>query len=109
MAMVLLDDYSFAWSDRMALWLIMEPLARVLAVPDCGRSMSYWSERDGGACSATTGAAVVFLCHPVGLAVGKLPSPPYPHRAARWSGPPGPPSPHRRAMTDGSPDQPDQL
>ena len=32
MAMGLLDDYSFVWSDPMALWLIVQPLATLLAV-----------------------------------------------------------------------------
>ncbi len=44
MAMGLLDDYSFGWSDLVALWLIERPLATLLAVRVMGDTMSMQSE-----------------------------------------------------------------
>ena len=43
-AMELLDDYSFGWSDPMALWLIVSALATLLAVLVAGDAMSMQSE-----------------------------------------------------------------
>lgn len=37
MAMGLLDDYSFVWSDLVALWLIVSTLATLLAVHVTGQ------------------------------------------------------------------------
>lgn len=42
MAMGLLDDYSFAWSDLLALWLIVSTLATLLAVQVVDSTSSLW-------------------------------------------------------------------
>jgi hypothetical protein len=47
MAMVLLDDYSFVWSDLVALWLIVNALATLLAVHVMG-AKSMWNQCHGG-------------------------------------------------------------
>ena len=39
-----LDDCTFVWSDLLALWLIVQPLATLLAVRVMGDAMSMQSE-----------------------------------------------------------------
>ena len=102
------DDHSLEQNNLVAFSAIVEPTATVLAIPDFGGSMTDWSERDGGSCSANTDAALACLVDRIvsinqketkighssrWVVVGKLYFPPYPHRAVRWSGPPGQPYP----------------
>ena len=55
------DDHSFERNKLVAFSAIVEPLATALAVPGCGGSMTDWSERDGGFCSANTDTALACL------------------------------------------------
>ncbi len=49
MAIGLLDDYSFGWSDLVALCLIVGPVATLLAVHVTGGAMSMRSQCHGRA------------------------------------------------------------